>query len=244
MWWRGAGVVAGAVLALALRWGGAGAAMAETAAAGDSDAHFLLFSGADLWRYGGFAHGGVLWSPDGLGQEGFTLKLLLAGGAYRYLSGSSTIQGQHGLAAVLPGWRFKQDRSEAVLHLGIDAQDHRLRPDDPSNPLRGVHVGMRGSVDLWLQPTDELMISGAFSVSTIAATFWGRVQFGSWLPGLAWIGPEFHTLGDTKYQQFRAGLHVTGLRTDTLEWSVGAGYVRDTDSRTGAYGRIGLNLRR
>src|SRR4051794_32033978 len=38
----------------------------------------LMFSGYDLWRSGSFAHGGILWSPDGLAQEGFTLKLLTA----------------------------------------------------------------------------------------------------------------------------------------------------------------------
>ncbi len=88
------------------------------------------------------------------------------------------------------------------------------------------------------------MISGAFSASTIGANFWSRLQLGIWVPGLAWIGPEFHALGDVQYQQFRAGLHLTGLRTDTFEWTVGAGYVRDTDNRAGPYGRLGFNFRR
>ena len=48
-------------------------------------------------------------------------------------------------------------------------------------------------------------------------------------------------LGDLKYQQFRAGLHLTGFRALGLEWSVGAGYVLDTDGQMGPYGRIGLN---
>ena len=37
-----------------------------------SSQRYLLFSGLDLWRNGGFLHGGMLWSPAGLGQEGFT----------------------------------------------------------------------------------------------------------------------------------------------------------------------------
>jgi hypothetical protein len=242
--WRGVSVVAGAVLALASCCGGVGVAVAETAAAGDSDDHFLFFSGADLWRYGGFAHGGVLWSPDGLKQEGFTFKLLLAGGSYRYLSGATEITGQHGLVAALPGWRFKRDRSEAVVHLGVDAQDHKLTPDDPLNRLRGIHFGLRAGADIWLQQADEFMISGAFSASTIGANFWSRLQFGIWVPRLTWIGPEFHALGNMQYQQFRAGLHLTGLRTDTYEWTIGAGYVRDTDNRVGPYGRLGINFRR
>jgi hypothetical protein len=45
---------------------------------------YLLFAGFDLWRNGGFAHGGLLWSPGGIEREGLTFKLLLAGGLYRY----------------------------------------------------------------------------------------------------------------------------------------------------------------
>src|SRR6476661_9192314 len=47
-------------------------------------ARFLLFSTTDLWRHGGFAHGGVLWAPSGLDQEGPVLKLLFGGGIYHY----------------------------------------------------------------------------------------------------------------------------------------------------------------
>ena len=44
--------------------------------AGDDGAQFLLFSGADLWRDGRFVHGGLLWSPGGLDNEGFTFQLV------------------------------------------------------------------------------------------------------------------------------------------------------------------------
>ncbi len=33
---------------------------------------FLIFGGADLWRYGDFIYGGGLWSPGGLDHDGFT----------------------------------------------------------------------------------------------------------------------------------------------------------------------------
>ena len=61
---------------------------AGPARAGDDGAHFLLFSGADLWRDGQFMHGGLLWSPEGLDRDGFTLKAMISGGQYRYASGA------------------------------------------------------------------------------------------------------------------------------------------------------------
>jgi hypothetical protein len=33
---------------------------------------FLLFTGTDIWRYGGSLYGGFLWSPKGLDADGFT----------------------------------------------------------------------------------------------------------------------------------------------------------------------------
>ena len=67
------GVVAAAVLAAeaTLRAAGASAGAAELTAPHHLD-RYLLFSGYDLWRNGGFGHGGVVWSPGGLEREGFT----------------------------------------------------------------------------------------------------------------------------------------------------------------------------
>jgi hypothetical protein len=33
---------------------------------------FLAFTGTDIWRYGAFLYGGLLWSPAGLDADGFT----------------------------------------------------------------------------------------------------------------------------------------------------------------------------
>ena len=90
--------------------GGSGVAYAEPAENGEQIRHFLFYGGTDLWRYGSFMHGGALWSPEGVDREGFTLKVLMAGGAYRYRSGANNIVGHQLLASVLPGWRFKQER--------------------------------------------------------------------------------------------------------------------------------------
>jgi hypothetical protein len=50
----------------------------------DEDPHAILFSGSDLWLNGAFAHGGFLFAPSGLYQDGLLLKILFSGGLYRY----------------------------------------------------------------------------------------------------------------------------------------------------------------
>src|SRR5579871_6664402 len=44
-------------------------ARAETSAESAGAEHFLFFSGFDLWRSGGFIHGGLLWSPTKAVEE-------------------------------------------------------------------------------------------------------------------------------------------------------------------------------
>src|SRR3954470_11715351 len=174
------------------RWGGVAAALlalavcvscveplsAQEPANGGSGERFLFFSGFDIWRNGDFLHGGLLWSPRGLNEEGFTLKVLLSGGSYQYHAGTTAITGNQALADVMPGWRVKYDRLEVTLFAGIDLQHHWLVPDGPGNRLRGTHPGLRAGFDLWYEPTDMIMTAASLWASTIDTNVWGRVALG------------------------------------------------------------------
>jgi hypothetical protein len=233
-------VTAAAVIA-AFAAHGVGPASAEELVASAPRQQYLLFSGFDLWRAGGFAHGGVLWSPEGLGQEGFTLKLLLGAGSYRYRAGVTEVTGKQVTIAAMPGWRFKGERFEGTLFLGPDLQNHHFSPDDPGNGLRGTRLGVRVGGDLWYQPTDWMMTAASASASSLGSSMWGRIAAGWRLFDWPWLGPELVAFGDGHYWQARAGIHATTVRTGQFEWSLGFGY--DADHRDGLYGRIGLLTR-
>jgi hypothetical protein len=205
---------------------------------------FLYFTGFDLWRSGGSVYGGVQWAPSGLNEDGFTLKLLLAEGTYRYLAGSTSIRGTGLLASVLPGWRIKRGDFEIKLFTGLDLQNHRLSPDDPGNSLRGTHAGVRIAADLWWEPTTSLMLASSISGSTIGNSFGIRGAAGWRFMDRFWAGPEVETSGDEVYRQYRIGAHLTSLKFAAFEWSLGAGYVEDNSHRSGLYGRISLLTRR
>jgi hypothetical protein len=213
---------------------------------------YMLFAGFDLWRNGGFAHGGMLWSPGGIEREGFTLKLLVAGGVYRYhvtrqLTSGRTpafirqeIVGAQDLVSVMAGWRVKFNGLEATIYLGPDLQYHVLVPDDLNNSMRGINMGLRGGIDVWYQPWSQFMLNAGVSASTIGNNYWGRAAAGWYLAGIAWVGPEVLALGGGVYSQLRFGAHVTGLRFGGIDWSVGAGHVQDSDHRNGFYARFGI----
>jgi hypothetical protein len=213
-----------------------------------STPQLLMFSGADIWHSGGFAHAGLLWSPDGLEKEGFTLKVLGGAGSYRYRSGAlggAEVKGIQMLGSLMPGWRVRYGGVEITAYAGLDIQNHRLTPDDLSSAVRGTRFGVRGGADVWYEPLPATMMTALnVSVSSIGPSYWTRAAAGWRLFDLFWLGPEAQALGGPTYQQWRAGLHATSFKTGNFEWSLGGGFARDSDHRNGFYGRLGVLTRR
>jgi hypothetical protein len=213
----------------------------------DTGAHFLFFSGIDLWRNGDFMYGGALWSPEGLGREGFTLKALVSGGAYNYLSGAlgnAQVDGRELTAQVMPGWRFKVGHSELKVSAGLDLQNHHLSPNDPDSHLKGNDAGLRAAFEFWTEPTARSMIAIDGSASTVAQGYSFRAAVGWRASDLFYVGPEIQAFASDEYSQRRIGFHITAFRTGAIEWSAATGYARDSDRRASAYVRIGLSTRR
>ncbi len=218
-------------------------ARADTAA---PDNHpFLLFAGSDLWRDGAFLHGGLLWSPGGFDADGFTLKLLLAGGGYTYPSSGlhTDVDGTLFSASALPGWRVTSDGISIALYAGPIVQDYRLSPFDPGSLLHGFYSGAQLAVDVWYQPTPASMFALNGSVASIAAIGTLRAAVGWQFDEPFFVGPEAQALWCIDYQQWRLGAHVTGFRIDGFDWSAGAGWAVESIGRAGPYLRLGVNTR-
>ena len=209
--------------------------------------HFLYFFGSDVWPHWAFAHTGVLWSPGGLSNEGFTLKLLLNGGAYRYISGAlndTTILGQQSSITLLPGWRFKRAGYEVTVFAGIDYQRFRFTPDDPDTRLRGSQFGLRAGFELWHEPSPTTMLAADASISSIGAGNHARIAYGWRVFDKFYLGPEAQAYDTNPYFHARAGIHVTAFKTEDREWSGAVGYASDNDHRSGIYLRVGVLMRR
>ena len=197
---------------------------------GHDQAQLLLFSSTDLWRNGGFAHSGLVWAPSGLDRDGPVLKLIFGGGIYRYTSGAlgnAEVVGTQLVGGILPGWRFVRDNLTVTAFVGLDVQRHKLTPDDPSAGLRGTYVGARTGFELWYQPTAATMVAADASVSSIGVSYNARLAAGLRVLDSFYLGPEVQAFAaDGNYRQFRAGMHLTGLRFGEFEWSAGAGWAR------------------
>ncbi len=211
---------------------------------GDDEPHLILFSGRDIWRNGVFLHGGFMAAPGNIDVDGLLLKVLIGGGLYRYNSGN--LGGQQVIGAettiqAMPGFKIKRGNLEAKFFMGIDAEEHRLWPDDPLNSLRGHSFGMRVEGDFWYEPTFKTMATLYATMSTIATNHALRASFG-WrvIDDQFYLGPETAYFGSDGSRQWRLGFHLTGLKTDTSQWSAGGGWSRDSDGRPSPYVRLGL----
>jgi hypothetical protein len=217
-----------------------------SAGAQGTGAHLLLFAGNDLWGHGSFLYGGTLWSPGGLDRGGFTLKTLISGGTYNYVSGAlgdAPVDGRELVAQIMPGWRFNSGATEIKLFAGLDAQNHRLSPDDPGSKLRGGDIGLRAAFEFWTEPTAATMIEADGSASTVAGSYSVHVAAGWRVFNLFYLGPEVQAFSSDDYTQRRIGAHITALKLGAAEWSAAAGYATDSDDRGSAYARFSVSRR-
>ena len=220
-------------------------AVGQAEAGGLDDRSFLLFTGTDIWRYGDFLYGGFLWSPKGLDRDGFTFKMLLDGGAYSYVSGAlrQTVNGTKLSAAALPGWRFARGALNVTVFAGPVVQDYRLTPNDPGSRLHGLYVGGETGVDIWYQPTANTMAAFNGAVSSIGPTGFAREAVGVRVFDRAFVGPEIEQIWCADFEEIELGAHLTGLRFNSVEWSMASGFALTSDQRSGPYLRLGVNAR-
>ena len=159
----------------------------------------------------------MLWSPDGLAREGFTLKVLFAGGSYHICRGQRRLPARRSSTDVMPGWRFKGDRYEAMIFAGVDLQSITFVPDDPGNRLRGMHrcaARRRRHLVSADRPDDGDGVG--VRLDGCGANFWSRAALGWRFLDWVWVGPEASAYGDHDYQQLRFGVHVDRVQDRPL----------------------------
>lgn len=238
------------VAALLACWSGPVFAQAPTPSdfdelsGGAAPERFLFFSGFDLWHFGYAGYAGAQWAPDSLNSDGFVLSAFASEGVERFDTPATRYRTAILRASILPGWRFKRGNLEVKVFAGPDFERDAVSSTQAGRLSDRNHFGARAAIDLWWEPTAATMLSAQASATTIAGGYSARVAGGWRLNDAGWIGPEIAMSADCFSEQYRVGAHLTGLRTGEFEWSLAAGYVRDSFQRSGIYGRITVLTRR
>lgn len=202
----------------------------------------MYFGGVDASHWSLGAYGGLQWAPAGLNKDGFILRFFLSENLERYTTGTRSDYTQISRAAILPGYLIRSGNLEVQLLAGLDMEADYFYHDQHRSRLRAM-LGARGTMDVWWEPTRELMLQYALSGTTIDTGYTTRIAAGWRLFDLFWIGPEAALSNDYFSQQTRIGGHLTGLRTGPYEWSFAAGHVQDNFERQGVYARFGMVMR-
>lgn len=130
------------------------------------------------------------------------------------------------------------------LYIGLMGQDNRLSISDPSNPVVGASLGIKGSGELYYKPNDRTMLSAYTSFATVHGSYYMRLKGGWLVSDGIYAGPEVSFLGDDFSSQWRMGAHVTGIKAGSLQIGVSGGIMNDRIMGSGGYaivdGRFGF----
>jgi hypothetical protein len=214
---------------------------------------FLIVTGGEVANKSIEVQSGILtaWNLD-LWKSGVVFRLMGAHSLYSYPEGlAARIEGREWQGDAMIGTHYVDAKFHTAAYIGFDYQNHRLTPNDPTNPVRGNGYGFKVAAEY---ETDDslpyyLSLEGAYS--TAFETYHAQARVGLRRNKVV-VGPEAGILGDKTGDAYRVGGFVTFEPTRRLELSMSSGYqfVEDKDSgggatstrSPGAYGRLGISF--
>jgi hypothetical protein len=200
-----------------------------------------------------FGTGSISYAPAGtLDKSGPRVKIEGVNGGYYYNQQGDLESGQpplmliHGHSvevSALFGYEYIGEVLSVAGLLGSDYKHESLSFEDPTNPSRGTHWGLKFATDIDYRPIESVAVSLSGSYSTADRSWWSILR-----PGLAvtkdiFIGPEVGYQGDNFYQMWRIGGHVSGLKVGDLLIGLSCGFARNSVTRNGAYGGADVSIR-
>jgi hypothetical protein len=187
---------------------------------------------------------GTIAPFDGLDQDGFRLRLTGVLGRYSYVgsNGIGRVDGTQSDGSFMVGYEWVINAATVAIYVGADISDNRLSINDPNNASKGVHAGGKIAMDFYVNPTVNTMASGTVSYASANNAYYSRFKLGVAVAPQLFVGPEVLVLGDNFYSQWRAGIHLTGLRMGPMQFGISGGYLDDKVRGHGGYGILDARL--
>ena len=186
--------------------------------------------------------GGLFAFSKDLDTSGPRLWVAGGAGAYRYPAGGQWIRGVYSTADLLGGYGFEGNNYEINVLVGGSAENDMLSAVDPTNPVNGTALGAKARSDVWFNPTPKQLIYGEAEYSTAFKTYYTSAKYGYDVFNKGFfVGPQLTAFGDDRYDQWRAGGHITQLKFGLLEVDLSAGYAHDSVVGNGAYGHVEMS---
>jgi len=207
----------------------------------------FVYGGSDFNSFNSyFTWVGSTIAPFGLDSSGVRLGGFAGVGQYKYETGGGfTNNGRVYTVDGLVGWAVATENMNTKFMIGANFQDQVLGSPDPNNPVQGTRTGFKAQVDTYIQPTKETTFFALGSYSTAFRTYYTEAKVGVAVQrdSEVYIGPQFIALGNQRFNQWRAGLHLSGMKLGIISVDLAGGFLRESDLGNGAYGMISADVR-
>lgn len=208
------------------------------------DRHWLAsFSGVDVSPDAYYVYQGAIIALNrDLSKDGVVVRLFGGLGSYQYDESAvpgGVVDGDVRQFDGMLGYRATLAGVYTGVYVGVDYQNHKLRPHDPTNPVSGSEAGFKIAADLESnRERTGLYYSFDGSYSTAFDSYWARGRVG-YSTGRIVFGPEAIALGNEGYDGTRIGGFVSWT-TQLNPWvpleltlSVGHQHIREDDGGGG-----------
>ena len=221
------------------------AAAAIPASDDEKENHVAVFSTVDVGKDSASVLAGALISPyRDLDTSGLRFWMVGDVGAYKYPANGGSIHGRYESGDALAGYSWEGDNYSIYLVGGFNAINHTLSEVDTTNKVQGTQFGAKIRGDATINPTPKTLTAGEFEYSTAFQTYSSKAKFGYDITKdkQVFIGPEVGALGDERYNQWRAGAHISGLKFWNIQLDASAGFARDSIVGDGAYTTLEFSM--
>ena len=223
----------------------AGAARADgmpsRGGAGEPVERGVWFGGYDTVKGSNYYFDGIIVALNGnMNRDGLALRLYGSRVDYDLSPGDG--RGYQG--DIMLGYHFTRGMTSGAIYVGVDYQDYKLKPDDPTAEVRGSEVGFAVAGNLETSRDQPYYVSLAGKYSTAFESYWGRVRAGL-NRGRFTFGPEAIAFGDVEFDAQRLGGFLTFdlklIPRMPLEVTLSAGHqwVSDTGGGGGTVTSVG-----
>jgi hypothetical protein len=213
-----------------------------------------------------FGYSAVVYSPLGvLNESGVRVKLEGVNGGYHYNTVGdpnfveppvSSFHGHFMEGSAAFGYEHVTDTLSIAAFTGIDYQSATQNSftganavlvgapfSSTVNPTLGDRVGVKFTIGVDYLPNDNWSFVLEGNYSTANNTWLARTQLGYAVMKEIFLGPELRFQGNNFYQQWRAGVHMRGLKVGPIEIGVSTGFLSDSVVGNGVFGTFETSVR-
>ncbi len=211
-----------------------------------SGQRWLFFSGASIANNNHFFYSGGRYHLSGDADNGGWILEASAGtGRYSYLTknvAGGIVDASFNVFEGAVGYGHRWEQGRIIGFVGVRNENHFLTPFDPGNQNQGDETGISGKLDLWVKPTEIILLTFYASTTSVFSGYHANAFVGYRIFSNHdfYVGPEIATGGNNSYQTSQFGIRASGIPLLGFSVAVSGGISEDRDTGSGTYGSFSL----